>query len=188
MSLINNNPILKGISGMLGNTVVFRMWRGRLIMSNRPRPRASNSEKQKVIISRFKEAAGYAVEQMKNAEAKAEYKKGINFKKHSAYLVALSDYLNPPTVDYINTTEYQGAAGDAITIKAKDDFMVTHVKVQIVDATGVLLEQGEASPYFRRKFIWKYQASMMNPGVKGTVIKVTAFDKPGHSASAEIVL
>lgn len=188
MSLVHNNPILSKISGMLGGTVVFRRWRGRILMSNRPKPRASLSEKQQVTVNRFKEATQYAVKQMKDPASKAEYAAGTNFDKHSAYLVALCDFLNAPKVHYIKFSEYRGATGEWITIKARDDFRVVRVKVVIVDADGVVLEQGDAAPSFRKPFIWKYQASVANPQVNGTVIKVTAFDKPGNSGSAEIVV
>ena len=88
---------------------------------------------------------------------------------------------------YIKSSDYAGAIGDTI-IKATDDFKVVRVKVVIVDCDGVILEQGDAAPSFRKPFIWKYQASAVNPNIKGTIIRVKAFDKPGNGTSAEIVL
>jgi hypothetical protein len=186
MSQIINNPLLKSITGLLGKTMVFRQWRGKLVLANRPARRKSDSEKQKVYIEKFREATQYAKRQMADSASKAEYQEGINNRKHNAYTVALTDYLNAPKVHYIKATDYQGAVGDTITIKATDDFKVVRVTVVIADRNGVMLEQGDASVQVGRPFIWKYQASAVNPDVKGTVIRVAAFDKPGNKSSAEI--
>jgi len=37
MSKINNNPLLNGVSGMLGDVVVYRQVRGGVIMANKPK-------------------------------------------------------------------------------------------------------------------------------------------------------
>ena len=109
MTLIGNNPLLKGASGMLGNTVYYRKWRGRLIMCNKPKRRKSLSNEQKKTVSRFKLASKYAVGQMKDEDAKAAYQQGTNNRYHSAYLVALNDYLNAPRVAEIQVHNYSGS-------------------------------------------------------------------------------
>ena len=188
MAIVDNNPLLSKISGMLGDTVVFRMWRGRMLMSNRPKKREKLSDKQKVTVDRFKLAARYAVTQMKDPAAKLDYGKGTNFQKHSAYLVALCDHMNPPKVHYIKADDYTGAVGETIAIKATDDFKVVRVKVSITDSDGVVLEQGDAVATVRKPWIWKYQTTVLNTMAKGTMIRATAYDKPGNRDSAEVVL
>ncbi len=180
--LIKNNPLLKGVSGMLGKTFVVREWRGRQVMSNRPKKRKSISEKQKASNENFKKAAQYANLAMTDPVVAADYKKGINFKTHSAKQAALRDYLVAPTIDYIKVNEYKGVQGDTITIKAIDDFRVVKVTVEIIDGNGEVLEQGDAVRYVRKKYIWKYRTSLMNNCINGTEIKVAAFDRPGNRA------
>jgi hypothetical protein len=188
MSLIDNNPLLKGISGMLGKTIVFRRWRGRLVVAKAPKKRDQLSELQEAQVSRFTLAGQYARQQMLDPEAKAEYATGIRRNIQSAYHAAQSDYLNAPKVRYINAEEYTGASGELIVIKAIDDFKVTRVSVEIVDPNGEVLERGDAVPYFRKSDLWKYHTSMVNPSLQGTVIRATAYDKPGNKGCMEQVL
>jgi hypothetical protein len=188
MSLIKGNPVTKGASGMLGDMVVFRTSRGQLQMINKPGKRASLSDKQKVTVSRFQDAIKYAKKVKTLPDVMKEYETGINPKKNSAYHVALVDYLNAPTVDYVKAQPYTGAAGDILTIKARDDFKVVRVTVEIINRIGKVLERGDAERFIRKPFIWKYKVSVANPDIKGTVIRVTAFDRPGNKGVGELML
>ena len=188
MTLITNNPLLKSASGMLGDTHYYREWRGRLVMCKRPKKRMSLSQRQKETVSRFKLAARYASGQMKDLEAKAAYQERTNFRYHSAYLVALNDYLNPPTVKEIRTIDYRGNAGDSITVDAWDDFVVVKVNVVIINQDGAILEDGYAEPHDNNPALWTYRAIVANPNIQGTKIMVMAFDKPGNKGLAEVVL
>lgn len=173
---------------MLGDTHYYREWRGRLVMCKRPKKRKGLSHLQKETVARFKLAAAYARGQMKDEGAKAAYQEGTNFRYHSAYLVALNDYLNPPTVNEIRTREYQGNVGDTITINAFDDFAVVKVNVVIFNRDGAILEDGYAQPHETNPALWKYHAAVANPNTQGTKIMVTAFDKPGNRGLADIIL
>ncbi len=173
---------------MFGGTHVYREIRGEMQMVQAPGPREKLSEKQQVTVDRFKRAHNYAQGQMKDSKIKALYRKGVTNKLHTPYLVALSDSMNAPTVHYIKTEAYKGAVGDILTIKAKDDFKVVRVLVKITAANGKTLEQGEATRSIRKPLIWKYKASVVNPNLKGTVIKVRAFDMPDNEGAGESVL
>ena len=188
MSLIKGNPVIKGASGMLGDTVVFRTSRGQLQMINKPGKRASLSDKQKVAVTKFQNASKYAKKMKTFPDVMKEYETGITPKKNSAYHVALVDYLNAPTVDYVKAQQYTGAVGDIVTIKARDDFKVVRVRVEITNRIGEVLERGEAERFIRKPFIWKYKVSVTNPDIKGTVIRATAFDRPGNKGTGELVL
>jgi hypothetical protein len=116
------------------------------------------------------------------------YTSGITGKKHSAYLVAMNDYLIAPTVESIDTRSYRGAKGDVIVVKAIDDFMVTKVKIVVTNAAGVVIEEGEAGPDVMRTNQWEYKATAANPTLAGTKIRAVAYDRPGNTGTAEIVL
>ena len=169
MSKINNNPLMKGVSGMLGNTVVIREVRGQMQLANRPKKRTRISEDQAAVQAKFQEAAQYATRQIKQEASNSMYEAGINNKKHSAYLVAVSDYLNAPKVHYIDALGYHGAVGDSITVKATDDFMVTAVKVLITTPKGKVIEEGEAGPDLEKVNLWMYKATAVNLEVPGTI-------------------
>jgi len=176
------------LSGLLSSAITVRKVRGQVVVTNRARPRPKPTDKQLEAQKKFLEAAQYATQQIGLDDSKVLYTTGITPKKGSAYLVALSDYLNPPTVEWIDATDYHGAAGDAIMVKAVDDFMVTRVKVVILDAQGAELESGDAGPDALRVNQWLYKAQVSNPALAGTTIRAIAYDRPGNSKTLDKVL
>lgn len=187
MAIVGNNPLLKAVSGMLGDTHYYRMWRGRLVMCKRPKARKGLSRKQKVVVNRFKLASKYASKQMKDEDIKAAYQARTNFRFHSAYLVALNDYLNPPKVEKIRLGDYHGAIGDTITVEAHDDFEVVSVSIVIRNEDGSILEEGPAVRSHNPS-LWKYKATVVNSALTRTKILAMAFDRPGNQGVAEVQL
>jgi hypothetical protein len=103
MPKINNNPIMKGASGMLGGVVVYRQFRGMTIMSNRPRKRKGITPHQQKIKSRFLMAVEYAKKQIADPVLKAKYEPGPDSEFTSAYIAAVADYLRRMKLDgYVN--------------------------------------------------------------------------------------
>ena len=108
MSKIDNNPLLRGVRGMLGETIVIRKVRGKLQMANKPSGGRIATDKQAAVQFKFQEAAQYARMQTgKDApeESISLYTSGITDKKHAARIVAMTDYLNAPKVHYISTLD-----------------------------------------------------------------------------------
>ncbi len=169
--------------------MVIRKVRGKMQMANRPAPgRKPISAKQEAVQFKFQEASQYAKMQTgikASQESKDLYATGITDKKHTAFVVALTDYLNSPKVHYIAAEDYAGAVGDVIAVKATDDFMVAGVKIIITDGDGNLLEKGQATPDLERVNLWTYPATAANPSLEGTLIQALAYDRPGNVASLE---
>lgn len=188
MSLIVNNPILKGVSGMLANLIVFREVRGKIIIANRPKRSSTITPHQQEMKSRFLRAVNYAKGQMKNEQFKASYAKGINDRKHNAYTVALTDCMTPPEVKAIDVSRYNGVAGDLITIHATDDFKVVGVQVTLSNGAGEVIEHGEAVRPFEESDLWSYTTATNNSIVTGTKISVRATDKPGNETMKEMII
>ena len=187
MSLVKKDKT--ELSGLLGESVSIRKVRGAVVLKNRPQRVVTNaSGNQLAFKERFLEAVAYAKQQVKQPDIKEEYATGITPKLKSAYAVALTDYLVAPKVGPIYTTDYHGAIGDLIAVKAKDDFMVTRVKIVITNAAGAVIEQGEASPDLQKTFLWNYNASVANPTLAGTKIQAIAYDRPGNITSFEKVM
>ena len=173
---------------MLGDTMVFRTVRGQMQMANKPARRRTLSEKQAAVQLKFQEASQYANRQVAQEASNTLYEGGITDKKHTAYIVAVSDYLNAPTVHYIEALGYRGNVGDTIVVKATDDFMVVAVKIVITGSDGNLIEEGEAGPDLEKINLWTYKATVANPSAAGTTIRAVAFDRPGNVTSLEKVL
>jgi hypothetical protein len=189
MPKIGNNPIMQGLSGMLGDVVVYRQQRGVMVMSNRPKKRDEPTDHQKVQSSKFKRAAAYANGQMDIPEAKAEYDERIDNKKFlSGYSVAVADYLKGPEITLVDTSGYTGQAGDLILVDATDNFKVTSVNVEIRSAADALIEQGAAVQDPLNELSWNFTATQANAQLAGTKIIVKAKDKPNNITTKDMVL
>jgi hypothetical protein len=84
--------------------------------------------------------------------------------------------------------QHTGAIGDKIRIKATDDFQVTAVNVMITDKNGKLLEAGPAIRYARKPTMWIYTLTVANPDPVGTVIQVTALDRPKNMTEKRVTI
>jgi hypothetical protein len=186
MSSIKNQT---EISGLFGESLSLRKVNGRVVAKNRPQ-RKGNPPTQKQLDHQdlFDDASNYASNQLKDPEAKEMYTAAITSRKQTAYSLAVRDYLVAPRLSAFDAANYSGAIGDPIEVKAKDDFMVTRVTFLIQDATGTVIERGDATPRPEMNHLWVYKATVANPALAGTKIRVTAYDRPGHSTSLEKVL
>jgi hypothetical protein len=75
MATVRTNPLIEGLSGMLGQSIVFKNLRGKTIITNRPSSPKKQSESQKANRSKFRQATYYAKAAMLDAERKAYYQK-----------------------------------------------------------------------------------------------------------------
>jgi hypothetical protein len=136
MAKIVSNPLVRGISGKIGNLVFRPMPGGETYVSGVPNfDRRKFSEGQKEHQSRFKRAVAYAREAAKTQPIYAQLAAGTVM---SAYNFALSDWFNPPVVDAIERVD------GVVRVQANDNVMVTRVRVSILNAEGKVVEKGEA--------------------------------------------
>ncbi len=97
MAKLINNPVMQGVSGKIGKTLIFRqMKNGTTVIAMRPKPRTKPiTPAEAATHQRFKEAAHIAKKRSQDPILRAQYlakaKPG-----QSAYLVALTEYLNTP--------------------------------------------------------------------------------------------
>ena len=170
MAKVKPNLMLRGISGTLDKTLVFRQMKdGTTILS--AKPDFSNrkfSQGQLTHQSRFQEAAAYARQAAKTNPIYAELAKGT---MKTAYNIALSDWFNPPVIHQI--TRQNGY----ILIEASDNVLVSKVLVTILDVDEKIVEQGEA--VFVKDMKWEYASAR-----EGRV-KVEAWDLAGNVTKQE---
>lgn len=181
-----NNIITHGLSGKVGDLLVFSQRNGKTIVSKVPTKKSELSDKQKQQMSKFQEAVLYAKNVLKDPTTKEMYE--LEAKKEqgvSGYNVAVADLMNAPKIEEINLSEYKGKKGDKIKIKAFDDFKVEAVKVLIYNGDGSLVEEGNA---VEEGLYWIYKAKENNTELSGDKIVVRATDIPDNLAEKEQLL
>lgn len=176
---------MHGLRGKLGN-LVFSMRNGKQIVGLRPTRTKPLSVAQKEVNKKFKRAAAYASEVLRNPATQALYTQKIA-PDRTPYNIAMADYFNVPEIDALITEKYTGLPGSVLTILAEDDFKVQSVHVRIVSGTGNLVEEGEAAlDAFSKR--WIYIAAQTNTALPGTSIVVAAYDMPGNKRQLQIIL
>lgn len=98
--------------------------------------------------------------------------------------VAFADFLNAPSIDSVDFSEYSGRIGSRITVVVLDDFAVSSVYIKIQNADGTIADEGFADPgLFQTE--WIFTAAQDNPDLVGDKITITATDLPGNDTALE---
>ena len=177
---------MHGMSGKLGDLLVFRQWFGRTIAGKRPRKVETISAAQQSVRDKFQKATVYASAALADAATKQAYKDKTS-PGTTAFNLALADFFIAPSIGKIDPHGYTGAAGGKIKIEATDDFMVKSVNVKIAKADGTLIEQGAATAD-PDGLNWWYTATQANASLSGTKITVTAMDLPANVTVKDEIL
>ncbi|HJR79997.1 MAG TPA: hypothetical protein VJ821_07990 [Anaerolineales bacterium] len=136
MAKVQNNPVVQGLSGSIGELVFRQMPDGSTYVSKKHDFSGRKfSQGQKDHQRRFKQAVAYARQAAKSQPVYTELAKGTVL---SPYNIALSDWFNPPV---IHKVEWKGKS---IRIQASDNVMVASVRVMITGMKGKPPEKGEA--------------------------------------------
>jgi hypothetical protein len=185
MAKSNNNVVTYGLSGKIGDLLVFRQVDGKTIVSKMPEKPKTVSEKQKAQRKRFQQAVIYAQAAIADPETKALYQVAAK-KGKKPVNVAVADFFNAPDIEQIDLSGYAGNVGDRIRIIASDDFAVKSVHVRITNADGSLVEEGNAVQSAGN--LWTYTATQNNDHLEGDKIVVSASDLPGNVTHEEHTL
>jgi len=171
MAKIHDNIIMQGLSGKLGNKLVFRTLRdGTTVVCKVPNfTDRKLSKAQKEHHKRFQDASAYAKNASRTQPIYAQLAAGT---LKNAYNVALGDWFHPPVIQRVERR------GKLLRVKASDDVMVAGVQVMILDEQGRALEKGEGIK--GRGAWWEY-----TPTAEGKVV-VKARDLAGNVAEMEV--
>lgn len=180
-----NNIITHGLSGKVGDILIFSQRNGKTIVSKVPQKSNKVTEKQATQRQKFQEAVIYSKGILKDPVAKLEYEVEAKDRGIQTNSVAIADFLKAPKIEEINLSEYTGKKGDKIKIKAFDDFKVKAVSVKIQNSDGSLVEEGNA---MEEGLYWVYTAKENNAELAGDKITVRATDNPDNLAEKEEVL
>lgn len=179
MAESKNNIITHGLSGKVGDLIVFSQRNGKTIVSRAPRDKTTeDTQNQKDHKRKFQRAILYSKGVMSNPDTKEEYEAKVDRSRGiTAHNVAVADFLNVPDIDSIDVSAYTGKVGDLIKIVALDDFAVKMVTVKIENGDGTLVEQGQAVDNGAE---WIYTATANNSDLSGDKITITATDNPDN--------
>lgn len=182
-----NNVITHGLSGKVGDIIVFSQRNGKTIVSKVPKKSTKGpSEKQQAHLRKFQQAIIYAKGAVADATTKEAYAAAAK-KGETAYNVAVADLLHAPDIESIDLSKYSGKVGDTIEIEATDDFEVVEVTVAIYNGDGSLVEKGNAALDANGQN-WIYTATANNASLVGDKIVVQASDIPGNTTEIDKTL
>ncbi|MCJ2670288.1 MAG: hypothetical protein LN416_07255 [Candidatus Thermoplasmatota archaeon] len=184
----DQNVVIRYASGMLGDQVVARSWKGRPFLANRPKfsPDRKFSDAQISQQEKFMDAAAYAKGVMPLEETPEIYVNEAKSHNLTEYNVAMRDYLRPPNVRDIGIEGYTGQPGEEIVVRAVDDCEVVSVHVAITH-DGEIVEEGDAYRDPLNTTLWRYSTTQENE-LPGTVIEAYATDMPGNVTAGVIEL
>lgn len=180
-----NNIVTHGLSGKVGNLLVFSQRKGKTIVSMAPKKSNKVTDKQKEHRVKFQEAIIYSKASRQDPNLKPQYEADAKEQGLTAHNIAVADFLKAPKIESIDLSGYKGKKNDPIKIKAYDDFKVEKVTVKIENADGTLVEEGNAAV---EGLYWVYKAKENNADLSGDKITVRAYDIPDNMAEKQEIL
>lgn len=175
MAKSQNNVLTHGLSGKIGNLLVFRQRGGKTIVSSIPKKSTKVTEAQKQQRKKFQSAVLYG----QSPENRELYEEKAAKKGRTSFHVAIADFLNAPDIEHIDVSNYTGKPGETIRIRVTDDFAVKSVTVSITNADGSLVEEGAARPD-AAGYEWTFTATQNNDNLEGDKIEIFVSDIPGN--------
>jgi hypothetical protein len=187
MAIVKNNIVTQGLSGKLGDTMVFRQRGEQTIAAKAPIARGPDgTPPQLAARQKFQQASIFGKAVSADPIAKAPYQ-ALAKERQTAYNVAVADFFLAPDIQEIDVSNYTGQAGETIKIEVTDDFKVQSVKVYIHNEDGSMVEEGDAKQE-QDSTEWIYTTTTINTNLSNDKITITASDIPANLASREIVL
>jgi hypothetical protein len=183
MASSKHNVIVHGLSGKVGDLVVFRQRFGKTLVGKIPFNSGKLSENQQAVREKFLKAVAWAKAAVADPDLKTLYSLRANGGV-TAFNLAIGDFFTAPEIAEIITSSYTGTPGGKIEVKATDDTKVVQVSIIIETAGGSPVEQGLAIQQSDTGN-WLYTATQGNPSVAGTKITVIAKDLPGNLQKVE---
>ncbi len=174
------NIVTQGLSGKLGDLIVFRQLNDETIVSAKPKKRVAPPGQGEIDRRKhFQEAILYAKEAYSEPALKEEYKQKAKGKGMSGFNIAVADFMNAPHIDEIDVSNYHGQVGDTIRIRVTDNFKVDSVHTTIRKGDGTEVEEGQAE-VLPNGLDWEYKVTQANTFSTGCMFIVHAFDIPGN--------
>jgi hypothetical protein len=173
------HPSLLEFKGAMGD-MVFKKRGKKVYVSIKPEGTSDPSEKQVAQRRYFKKAVNYATSVMADETSRAFYEDLAQRRETTARALCMGDFLNSPTIDDLNLSQYKGSIGDQILITTNDDIGVVRVNVQLTETDGRVIEKGQAVELGAGSGNWAYTATTHISTGSYILIEAEAYDRPGH--------
>jgi len=175
MPTIYDNFIMEGLRGTLGNKLVFRVSKGRTIVSLKPKYSEGRTFSEAQLAQQ--EAFGEAILYGQAKKDEEIYKSLATGSEKSAFNIAVADWFSAPEVHGMDLSGWNGGAGEPIRVQALDDVQVKHVIVKISDGNGELLEEGRATETAEKHW---FEYTTVGNYAGALTVTATAVDLPGN--------
>ena len=175
MAKVTLNEALAALQGKMGN-IVFKKINGKLFATHRAVSKKPRTEKQLAWQRKFRIASGFAQSVKSHPDLLAFYAPLAQARGRGMRQLILSDAFSPPKIESIDLSQYTGAGGSVIRIRATDNFGVVSVRLSLHG--GDVEEYGQAVPDGE---LWRYTATKSMPPGQPVKIRVIASDRPGNN-------
>ena len=143
MANIHRNISIHGLANLLGERFLYRKaGTGKLIAANKPL--FDDNHKYAGIKKTRQEALREAATHAAFSYSEEAYVNKARRNDTTPYSIALTDRFGAPRVLEMDVDEWTGGIGQTIRVKARDNIKVATVYIVIRDASGNVLETGEA--------------------------------------------
>ena len=186
MAKVKLNPVLEKIHGQVGD-LVFKNYGDEMIVGRKPdRSGITPSGAQLEHQERFRQAVLYGRLVMADPGLRAGYEKAAKAQGKPLFSLTVADFFHTPLIDEVDLSNYGGAAGDAIIVRAHDDFKVANLSVAVSNTSGQEIERGSATETPPASGRWAYTATSAIPQGTTVRISVTVSDQPGGKGEAMV--
>ena len=176
MAKVTNNIVTQGLSGKLGNQIVFRAGKGgQTIVAVKPASGREFNAEQQAHHEAFRNAIAYA----RSAKDEAVYVVKAQGTTMNPFNAAVADWFRQPQVLEIDTNTWTGEVGEVIRVKAQDDTLVANVRLAITNGNGTTFEQGQAVQ--ADGLWWEYTTTTAVDVNANPAVIATAEDLPGNN-------
>ncbi|MHC1764498.1 MAG: hypothetical protein AB9869_09345 [Verrucomicrobiia bacterium] len=102
--------------------------------------------------------------------------------KGASLELSLGPFMHPLVFDSVDTSQYQGVPGDAITVRPSHNAELAHVLVTVRARRSGLIERGSAV-WHPESGTWRFVAKAHFPRGEGLLVDVMAVAAPGHHSA-----
>jgi hypothetical protein len=189
MASTNLNPALRDLSGNLSGYVFRIQADGSTQVAKVPRrdPDRQFSAAQLAHREHFKEAVAYSRHVIQEDPTALALYKHLQVKRgpmSRLRAIIIGDKLKPPTITTVDVSQYHGAVGDVIAIKAEDNMAVARVTATIRDQANAqvieTLEYVPAVDELAETVLCVLKARTAVPAGHSVLVEADAYDLAGN--------
>ncbi|MRX46321.1 hypothetical protein [Pedobacter puniceum] len=186
MAISQNNVITHGLTGKIGDLLVFKRQFGKTVVTKIPaKTTIAPTSNQTEVKDRFTLASKFAKQVLQDPVLSLQYttmaKKG-----QRVYNAAFADYFVAPSLSDPRGV-YDGGVGTQLVIKAIDNYEVKEVQLAIYDSTGDLVEEGNATLLISG-VDWQFTCTTAFANPTGCKLLWSATDWAGNTTELEITV